>query len=57
VRSDTGERWWFSVLTRPFLLGVLRESSSQFPEAEEEEETFREYALRLMESKFGDNPF
>jgi hypothetical protein len=20
VRSDTGERWWFSVLTRPFFL-------------------------------------
>lgn len=26
--------------------------SSQFPEAEHEEETFREYALRLMKSKF-----
>jgi hypothetical protein len=31
---------------------IMRESRSQFPEAEEEEETFREYALRLMKTKF-----
>jgi hypothetical protein len=30
----------------------MRDSRSQFPEAEVEEETFREYALRLMKTKF-----
>lgn len=30
----------------------MRDSRSNFPEAEEEEESFREYALRLMKTKF-----
>jgi hypothetical protein len=31
VRSDTGERWWLSVLTRPFFLLARRETCPRRP--------------------------